>query len=395
MKLEATGVSPVVALDLALSNAKYNVEGDDATGYRIVLQAPNAKPQTFFIVREKDQYKIVNFAAPTDVGLEILDRVDRKDLAGARKWLDWTRDTMRLGGGDDPLAGSLFPRFWTKGQDADAEKMRMAALSLLVNSDFIAKKITDLLHARESAKEAGDRERLDLALALAFAKLKRWPDLLSRAQDLMTAHPDSERAFDLATLALRNMGRLDAWQKLVQEQLQKHPEEPEYVRAQARLALYQGEVARSRSILKGLIDSGKADNNDLNEYGWFALLPPAKVDADAIEVVEQANNLTQNSNFAIMHTLVCLYAEQGRTKQARELLLKAMHAGSLREPDSAVWLALARIAEQYGEFESARQMYAKVEKPEIDSPESNYAIAQHSLSSLRQVAGTAVKSGGQ
>jgi Tfp pilus assembly protein PilF len=84
-----------------------------------------------------------------------------------------------------------------------------------------------------------------------------------------------------------------------------------------------------------------------------------------------------------MHTLACLYARQGKTKQARDLLLKAMDVASLPEPDSSVWLALAEIAEQYGEADAARTMYARVEKEESEAPASNYSLAQQRLLVLK------------
>jgi tetratricopeptide (TPR) repeat protein len=393
--IEANQLRPVVTLDIALSNAKYSVEGDDQLGYRITQQTPNAQAHTTFVVREGSEYKVVSISGPNDLGREALDRVERNDLAGARKWLDWARDNIRAGGGDDPISGPLFPRFWSKGQEADAAAMRLAALSLLTDSKFIAARTPELVRARDAAADSAARNRLNLALAVAYATQKHWAELLTTAQELIKAYPDSDRALELAALACRNSGKLDEWEKLLQARLQKQPDEPELVRSQARLALYRGDVVKSRSILKSLIDSGKASNSDLNQFGWFALMPPAKVDQEAVEAVERANTLTQNSSFNIMHTLVCLYAVQGKTKQARELLLKTMTAGHLSEPDSAIWLALATIAEQYGETDAARTMYARVEKDEIESPGSNYSIAQQRIAELKKAPATTARNAAQ
>ena len=96
-----------------------------------------------------------------------------------------------------------------------------------------------------------------------------------------------------------------------------------------------------------------------------------------------------------MHTLACLYARQGKTKQARDLLLKAMDVASLPEPDSAVWLALAEIAEQYGEADAARTMYARVEKDEAEVPGSNYSLAQQRLLALKNASVAAAKNAGK
>jgi Tfp pilus assembly protein PilF len=84
-----------------------------------------------------------------------------------------------------------------------------------------------------------------------------------------------------------------------------------------------------------------------------------------------------------MHTLACLYAVQGRTTEARDLLLKAMTIENLAEPNSEVWYGLASIYEQYGVTGAAIDAYRKVEKPEgrID-PASTWLLAQARLKAL-------------
>jgi hypothetical protein len=109
------------------------------------------------------------------------------------------------------------------------------------------------------------------------------------------------------------------------------------------------------------------------------------------EAAERANSLTQSANFSIVHTLACLYAARGKTKEARELLLKAMDAAGLAEPDSRGWLVLGEIAEQYGESDAARAMYARVEKRELEGPSSNYALAEQRLAALKTAAAASAK----
>jgi Tfp pilus assembly protein PilF len=294
-----------------------------------------------------------------------------------------------MGGGDDPLEGPVFPRFWTKGQEADAATIRLAALAAISFSKYIGPKVSELVQARDSAKDPAVRNNLDLALAAAYQSQKRWPELLAVSEELMNAYPESVRAYQFAVSACIGSRNFEPWEKLVQARLQKHPDEPEYIRSQARLEMFRGDIAKSRATLKSLIDSGKASNSDLNGFAWYALVPPATVDADAIDAAERANSLTQNGNFSIMHTLACLYARQGKTKQARDLLLKAMDVASLPEPDSSAWLALAEIAEQYGEADAARTMYARVEKEESEAPASNYSLAQQRLLALKNASITA------
>ena len=102
--------------------------------------------------------------------------------------------------------------------------------------------------------------------------------------------------------------------------------------------------------------------------------------------------LSKNSNFSILHTLACVYAQAGKTSQAREYLLKAMDAAHMEEPDSAIWLGFALIAEQYGIFNAAGTMYRRVEKAKIEVPSSNYSVAQQHLAQLLTATSTAAVS---
>ena len=49
------------------------------------------------------------------------------------------------------------------------------------------------------------------------------------------------------------------------------------------------------------------------------------------------------------------------------------------------------IAEQYGDTESARGIYAKVEKSKVEQPGSSYDFAQQRLAALQAPAGGGVK----
>ena len=86
--------------------------------------------------------------------------------------------------------------------------------------------------------------------------------------------------------------------------------------------------------------------------------------------------MSQNDGYNL-HTLGCIYAEIGKTKEAREILIQAMEVENLEEPDSAFWYAFGRIAEQYGLRETALADYAKVTKPKETAkmPDSTYRLA--------------------
>ena len=192
--------------------------------------------------------------------------------------------------------------------------------------------------------------------------------------------------------AYTGLKRFDDWQKLVQPRLEKHPDEIAYTRSAARLASYRGDVDGAQKLIKPLIENNKATDEDLNMYAWNALLLPGPMSPDAMAAAERANERTKNSNFAILHTLACLYAQSGKGTQARELLLKAMDVASMEEPDSQVWFGFGMLAEQYGESQIAQLMFSRVEKPKIDGPGSSYSLAQSHLLALKSTPSAAAGS---
>jgi tetratricopeptide (TPR) repeat protein len=385
--------------DIMISSVRYSKEGDRNLGYKIAVEFPGSKPMDAFVVYEEEQFRIVEFSpdpskVPESIGWEVLARLEDNDLAGARHWLDWAREMVHLDKGDDPLSGQPFAHFWTKGQEGDAGGIRTAALVLLASKELTGDTFTALVHARDMAKTDEDRIQINLAVAHACSEQQRWSDLLPVAEELLKAAPDSLIAFQFASSAYQGLKKFDDWEKLVQSRLQKHPGDPDYIRAQARLLEDRGEIAAARALIKGLIDRSKATDSDLNQYAWDALVLPGKIDQEAIDAAQRANELTKNANFGILHTLACLYAEQGKTAEARELLLKAMNVGNMEEPNSEIWFGFAKIAEQYGEPEAARAMYSRMEKPKLEYPTSSYHLAQQRLAELRNSGSSTAKNGG-
>jgi tetratricopeptide (TPR) repeat protein len=108
-----------------------------------------------------------------------------------------------------------------------------------------------------------------------------------------------------------------------------------------------------------------------------------KVDNSDVEDVLKGVQLS-NSNPSTMHTLGCVYAEIGKTKEAREVFVQAMDSLNLVEPDDNYWYAFGRIAEQYGEYESAKSDYGRVTKPKqpLDFYTSSYWLAQMRLKAM-------------
>jgi Tfp pilus assembly protein PilF len=321
----------------------------------------------------------------------VLALLQRGKAATARKWLDWAREKVHINEGDDPLAGQPFPHFWSKGQEGEEAAMRTAALVLLPSKRLGPEQFAGLIQARDRAKTEAERNRLNLVLAYGYAEQKKWPELAATAEELVKAAPDSLTAYNFAARAYGQLKRFDDWDRLLRPRLQKHPDDLDYMRSAAVLENFRGDARKSRELLKGIIDRGKATASDLNSYAWQTLSLSGPVDQDSLDAAEHANQQSKNGNFAILHTEACLYAEAGKASQARELLLKAMDAAKMEEPDSEVWFAYGKIAEQYGELDAARSMYARVEKPESYYPGSSYELAQQRLLALKAAPQTTAK----
>jgi tetratricopeptide (TPR) repeat protein len=386
-EMSGTGLSLDNIADLVVSNLHFTVEGDDSLGYHIIVEGPGAA-QDVYVVKRGNQYKIAAFDFES-LGTLALQAIESNNQSASRKWLDRARDKIHISGGDDPLAGEPFPYFWTKGQPADSPTMRTAALVLSRSTALKGPYLTELDEARHVAKTDLDRDRLTMVMSYAYASQEKWTDMLPLAEELIKAQPTSIQAFEIATRAYAGSQRFGDWENLVQGRLHQYPDEVAYVRSSAMLAAYRSEFAKSREILKGIIDSGQANAFDLNQYAWYSLLLPVPVEQSAIDMAQRANDLSKNADFSVLHTLACVDAQAGMTTQARDLLLKAMDVAHLEQPNSEVWFGLALIAEQYGVLDAADKMYSRVDKQKPDVPGSSFVIAQRHREALHATAKTA------
>src|SRR5262249_10801594 len=143
----------------------------------------------------------------------------------------------------------------------------------------------------------------------------------------------------------------------------------------------RGDFAGSLKLLSRIVDSGRANPYDFNQAAWLSLFAGG-VTAEAVERARKAVTLDGEKNHATLHTLATLYAETGKTEEARSALLQAIEAGP-GGPSPEDWYVLGRIAEQYGVREAALADYARVTEPsESASPISTYRLAQRRITAI-------------
>ena len=368
--------------DLLFSNARINVDGDDAGGYRVQLRS-GGETQTFYVVFEDGQYRILTVAPLVGpVALLALERIEANDLAGARRWLDWARLDLRPGSSEDPLEGPAFARAWTIGAEADIGEARAATAMLLADCLLAEQALPLLLAARSTATEPAAKLSLDLALAKAYLERGDWKGLGEAGARLSAAVPSSALAFRYRQWARIRRGEWDAVTDASRERLARLPDDSIAREMLVHRAEASGRYVEIAPIIQPLIDSGRANASDYNQYAWTSLLT-MPVSEQAVDAARMAYDETQGRSYAIAHTLACVYAATGRPREARDLLLKGIDASGA--PDDAAWYGFGLVAEAYGDLESARDYYRQVQKPKkgVVLASSVYSLSQSRLAALK------------
>ncbi len=377
-----------VTLDILAQAFDPKIEGTDETGYRLKVQVPGGANLTFFVVKEDGQYKLLDTTQdPNSIGLEMLDRIQRGDLHGAKVLLDWMREDSHLEGGDDPLGGPVFPRFWAKGAAPDATRMKLAAAAILVATrPTAARGVTILEEALKTAATEHEKTNIELALCAGYSYGQNFDGLLKVSSALLEQVPESRIAFLNKIEAFTGLKRYDEALAAADERLKLLENDIDALKSKERVETARGNYLAARAWLQKLIDLGKEDAELLNETAWLALYT-GHIDDKDIAAAIKATQLAKD-NPHIVHTLSCLYAETGKTKEAHDLLLRSMDELNLDEPNDDYWYALGRIAEQYGEREIAIADYRKLQRPTmvLAIPTSSWELAEMRLKAMGAVA---------
>lgn len=381
-------VPPDTAIDLGLTALRETQSGDDDLGYRIDFASSMGEtPRHFavYVVREGNEYRLVGVDASAQLlAMEILRRIGRGDLRGARQWLDWAAEdagTQERAGGET-LPHDPFPSLWVKGSQGGADEMRCAAAVLLGSSGASPQAPPLLLACREAAADPARRNVLDLALVLTYENLGRHQEMESVSHRLMEAVPDSERAEALHTTALLYLDRWDEVRAHADRRLQRTPNDSKALHLLARDALHANDFDRAEQRFNQIVDAGKATASDFNEIAWMRL-ELGRVDDKTVEYSQRATSLSSYGNASDLHTLASIYAEMGKTAEAYRLILQSLAARSDEAPGSDDWYVFGRLAEHYGLPDVARDYYKRVSPPTGKEPE---ALSTHALAARRLLA---------
>lgn len=372
--------------DILFAVVEFPVVGSEKSGYRVSFKGTGNAESEFLAYREDGKYVLLALGKESNhAGSLVYDLVKSGDLESARQILDWVRDKNPRAGGDDPLAGRTFSRFWTMGQPPDPAEMRLAGVSLLEELRSVEDYLPDVVAAREKATAPAEQERLDLLLARAYQTLDQADKLMPIAQRLLKSNPRSDTALGLVMFACSRSKQWGPLESALEERAKLIPEDKVGSRARASMYAMRGDYSRSRAILKALIDSPKGTPSDSNLLTWLTLFDGSTSENDVL-AARKAVSASQN-DAALIHTLAALDADQAHISEARQYLLQWIQLQSLEVPDAQSWLVVGRMADRLGLNAAAAAAYKRVVSPDpsrpIDPLES-VALARKYVAALKQ-----------
>ena len=381
-----SNMSLLMLTDIGYAAMSFQQEGDEKSGYRLRVRFPpgmEMQKDSFYVVRENGKYVISAVDSERAlIGWSALRFADAGDVETARKWLNWARESMQAGGGDDPLSGPPFASLWPKEkQTATADEVRLAAATLMITKAMSQRSEPILLAAREKAASEEVKARIDDALVAIYFQRTEWNKAADVATRLFAGHPDSDFAFNTAISSLSQAGRVPEAEKMANERLAKQPKDMNALRGLGTIAMREGKYDASEKYYRRVIDEMTPTPEDYNNVAWNALFSGKSLDK-AIEDAQHATN--PNASPGALHTLAALLAETGKNLEARDALLKSMDDAGREEPAPHDWYVLGRIAENYGAKDAALAAYKRVDKPEGDPivNDSTYLLAQRRLKAL-------------
>jgi tetratricopeptide (TPR) repeat protein len=363
--------------DLSFATLRAQSDGTDKSGYRVRIRSENGiNMPALFVVKQNGQYVIrASTSTVETIGNAVLAFADAGDLESARTWLNWVREDVQAGGGDDPLRGLPFAALWPKDNAAaNADEIRIAAASLMLRKGD-ERGLPLLLAQRDKASDH-TKTWIDVALGAAYTDRKDWKNVVSIAERLTASYPDSDNAFRMHVFALSLSGRTVEAEELAKKRLAKKPKDDEALRALSSNAAKARDYAAAAKYAEQLVDELSPTQNDYNNAAWFELF--AGNVTHAMENARRATAEESQTSAAALHTLATLYAETGKNIEARDALLRTLDKSRRDQPDSSDWYVLGRLAENYGVREAALAAYKRVDKKENDGA-SVWELAQRRL----------------
>lgn len=389
-----SGLPRLVVIDSTLAAFEAVVDGKDQALQRVrvqVVMGDRPARSELYVVRRPEGLRLL--ASDEDLsflGAEILRLVEAGQLEPARQACEWVRESLTLRSGDDPLAGPVFPRVWSKGDPPDPARLRLAG-AILANGSSLARTMVPSLEA--ACKDvSGDGLELacELALAQAYGSARKLDLQLAVAQRLLDAYPASDLALVLVGTAAQGMANWDRAVSTARARLERMPGDREATRLLADALGAKGDYTGALRELQRLVDDGKETPVDYNQLAWYALMA-GKLDDATVTQAQRAVERSGGVAYGSIHTQATVFAERGQTTEAYQTILKGISMKLDDVPESSDWYVFGRLAEWYGLPEAAARCYKRVElQPFEPVAVSTFKLAQRRLEGLGK-AGTGKK----
>jgi transglutaminase-like putative cysteine protease/tetratricopeptide (TPR) repeat protein len=375
-------LTPDALAELVPAAMDFQVDGNDSTGYRVrfrFLTVTNPAKHAFFLRREEPGLMIA--ASLNDVwsvGFAALDFAAANKFEAARTWLNWAREDISPGGGDDPLAGSAFAALWPKEKaGATPDEIRLAAAALTVTAPRSKSKPAEILLASRDTAKDEQKQWIDAALARATDDPAKAAALY---EPLATSHPDSAWAFTQWTLSLASSGKVAESESAARQRLERSPRDHAALRSLSLTAARKGDYAASVAYARRIVTELTPNESDHNTAAWAALFAGKDLD-QAIEDARKASQTRSRIGAEASLTLASLYAESGKDMEAHKALLQAIDWRDEDVPASEDWYVIGRIAENYGLPDAALAAYNRVQKTMLTG-QSVWELTQRRLAAL-------------
>jgi tetratricopeptide (TPR) repeat protein/transglutaminase-like putative cysteine protease len=379
-------LSPTMVVDLFAAAVEIQQDGNDEIGYRLRMRSAagteSAKGLAFYVQRRDGKYLLAAMSvSPDTIGRAALKLVNDGKADAARTWLNWARESIAAGGGDDPLAGPPFARLWQKEKPtASADEIRLAAAALMAEKTYANESAPLLVSLRETAPSEEMKTAADVALVAAYNILGEWAKTLPIAERLSKANPNSGSAFESWTIALTHTDKTDQAETIAKERLARLPKDVDAMRALSRIYAKKGDYETAVMWSRRTVDDVTPVTADYNTAAWLALFLGKGVD-HAIDDARRGTSDEAQASAGALHTLAALFAESGKTVEARQALLKAIDKRGTDDPTSDDWFILGHIAENYGVRDIAMAAYKRVEKGELTGM-STWELTQRHIAAM-------------
>lgn len=387
-KMLSSGLGMEVGYDLMQSSGQYVEEGNDEAGWVVRATFPGANAgaanlQTFYVTKEQGGYRLVSMGgAYAGIARLVLQLIEKGQLDQAKVWLDRVRQQLPAGSGDDPLAGSMFPRIWQTRQPAEAMPMRVAAALLMTDDKQSAAAAIPIL---EAATREGSVAGITAGLAEAYFAAGEYAKFLPVANRLLKDMPQSPTAFVLALRAAYAGAGKAAARSLLNEQVEHFKDDVAALRGAATTAMLFGDPDSAVAVERRIVGSGRATASDYNAIAWSELMAE-RVTSETLDTANKGMAIAGAEAGGLLHTVAAVDAELGRESEARAAILQRIKAMGSEEPDDDDWYIFGRIAEQYGLAMDAAAHYKRLGKPGNDLliPSTSYGLAQRRLKAMEK-----------